>query len=314
MIALLFPLVFTLLSYGSIFLFFYFAFDTETVKKSWDVALQETNLAAGYFVPGVLAFALIWVVCSYFTGDKILLHNAEAYGIDKKDNPALYMLVENLCITRGLPVPNIYIMKDYALNAFATGRNPKNASIAVTSGLLEKLNKQELEAVLAHELAHIENRDITLMLITIAGISFFTIIGELVFRIALHVNRRNRNRKGNQAVMFLCLIGVLFFIFGYLIAPLIRLAMSREREYLADATSALTTRNPNALASALRKISCHSEVEALKEHPSMASMCIESPKEAERGLFGRLSGLYATHPPIKERIKRLSHMDMESSF
>lgn len=249
--------------------------------------------------------AMIWILVAYFAGDKMLLRGAGAIEIQKEDQPEIYRLVENLCISRGLPTPKIYIMDDDSLNAFATGRDPQHASIAFTKGIVQKLDRAELEGVAAHELAHVENRDIRLMLITVAGISFFTLAGELCFRVAATSGRRSS--KNNGAALFL-LLGIILLVYGYVIAPLIRLAVSRQREYQADATAALTTRNPGALASALRKISGDSRVEALENRESMAAMCIESPLK-KAGLFSSLSGLLSTHPPVEKRIAALMEMD-----
>ena len=195
-------------------------------------------------------------------------------------------------------------MDDESLNAFATGRDPQHASLALTKGIVQKLDRVELEGVVSHELAHIENRDIRLMLITGAGISFFTFAGEMCFRLAL---TSRRGKENNGALLFIVL-GLICWVYGLLFAPLIRLAVSRQREYLADATGAMMTRNPRALASALRKISQDSRVEALDKRASMAAMCIEDPLE-KQNLFSWMSGLMATHPPIKKRIAALEEMD-----
>lgn len=249
--------------------------------------------------------AMIWILIAYFAGDKMLLRGAGAIEIQKEDQPEIYRLVENLCIARGLPTPKIYIMDDNSLNAFATGRDPQHASIAFTKGIVQKLDRAELEGVAAHELAHVENRDIRLMLITVAGISFFTLAGEICFRAAASAGRRNS--KNNGAALFL-VVGIILLVYGYVIAPLIRLAVSRQREYQADATAALTTRNPGALASALAKISGDSRVEALDSRESMAAMCIANPLK-KMGLFSGLSGLMSTHPPVEKRIAALREMD-----
>ena len=258
-------------------------------------------------VPWLWAGAMLWTIGAYFLGDKLILHSASAIEIYRKDQPELYRLVENVAITRGLPTPRVYIISDSGLNAFATGRDPQHASVALTLGLVEKLDRAELEGVIAHEMAHVENRDIRLMLITIAGISFFTLMGEICFR-AAHASGRSSGKESGKATFILMVIGLIFLIYGYLIAPLIRLAVSRQREYLADSTAALTTRNPAALASALRKISGHASTQTLKDHASMAAMCIENPC-VKQGLFAALSNLTATHPPIEERIRRLEAMD-----
>lgn len=267
--------------------------------------LQTASEWMLYIGPLCWLGAMIWILIAYYSGDKMLLRSAGAIQIHKEDQPEIYRLVENLCITRGLPVPKIYIMDDSSLNAFATGRDPQHASIAFTKGIVQKLDRAELEGVAAHELAHVENRDIRLMLITVAGISFFTLAGEICFRVAATSGRRSS--KNNGAALFL-ILGIILLVYGYVIAPLIRLAVSRQREYQADATAALTTRNPGALASALRKISGDSRVEALENRESMAAMCIESPLK-KAGLFSSLSGLLSTHPPVEKRIAALMEMD-----
>ena len=269
--------------------------------------LQTASEWMLYIGPLCWLGAMIWILIAYYSGDKMLLRSAGAIQIHKEDQPEIYRLVENLCITRGLPVPKIYIMDDSSLNAFATGRDPQHASIAFTKGIVQKLDRAELEGVAAHELAHVENRDIRLMLITVAGISFFTLLAEICFRAEASSSRRSNKNNGNAALLFL-VMGFICMIYGYVIAPLIRLALSRRREYQADATAALTTRNPGALASALRKISGNSRVEALENRESMAAMCIESPLK-KAGLFSSLSGLLATHPPVEKRIAALEEMD-----
>ena len=314
LLVLLFPLVFALLV-GVVFgVLYLLAADPTGMQAStpvningWQMSSNQfeiVSLAAGV-IPVCWGLAVIWIIISYFAGDKFMLSSAQAIRIDRLDQPEIYRLVENLCITRGLPTPRIYIMDDDSLNAFATGRDPQHASIALTKGIVQKLDRVELEGVIAHELAHVENRDIRLMLITIAGISFFTVLGEWLLRMSV----RGRNRKNDGAMLFM-LLGMVCLLYGYLLAPLIRLAVSRQREYQADATAALTTRNPGALASALRKISSDCRVEVLDKSESMAAMCIANPL-AKMGLFSSLSGLLATHPPIEKRIAVLMEMDSQ---
>ncbi len=313
LLVLLFPAafaVFTGLVLGGI----WFAFVPPTLTGTLNGEVLSTTQAAGieaFFVSaGVVVIcwilASIWMAVSYLSGDHILLNSAEAIPISRQDQPEIYRLVENLCISRGVPVPRIYIMDDESLNAFATGRDPQHASLALTKGIVQKLDRAELEGVISHELAHIENRDIRLMLITVAGISFFTFAGEICFRIGLS-SRSGGNNKNNGAMLFI-ILGIICWVYGLLFAPLIRLAISRKREYLADATGALMTRNPRALANALRKISQDSRVEALDKRASMAAMCIENPLE-KQNLFSWLSGIWATHPPIEKRIAALEEMD-----
>lgn len=315
LLVLLFPLTFALLTYGVLWLFDYFLYgDANIVCNSMGQCaythLTDINGINSLFLwltPILWGVAMLWAVGSYFFGDQIILHSAHAIEIYREDQPELFRLVENVAITRGLPTPRVYIMKDRGLNAFATGRDPQHASVALTLGLVEKLDRAELEGVIAHEMAHVENRDIRLMLITVAGISFFTLLAELCFRSAL-VSRRSSGKDNDKGALILLAVGIIFMLYGYIIAPLIRLAVSRQREYLADSTAALTTRNPGALASALRKISGHSVTEELKDHASMAAMCIENPG-VKQGVFAFLSNLTATHPPIEDRIRRLEAMD-----
>ena len=299
LLVLLFPAVFALLTWGIFFLL--------TSVFGWNVADDPTMGSWLYVVPVICwIVAMIWIAISYFTGDKLLLNSADAIPVTQKDQPEIYRLVENLCMSRRLPLPRIYIMDDESLNAFATGRDPEHASLALTKGIVKKLDRMELEGVISHELSHIENRDIRLMLITVAGISFFTFAGEICFRVGLS-SRSSRSSKGGGAGIFLVL-GIICSLYGLVFAPLIRLAVSRQREYLADATGALMTRNPRALANALRKISTDSRVETLDKRASMAAMCIENPL-AKQNLFSWMTGLMATHPPIQKRIAALEEMD-----
>ncbi len=315
LLVLLFPVVFAVLTglvLGGIVFLMGGVTDAShiTYNGAALTATQSALVQAGGISLGVVAvcwvLACIWMTVSYFTGDKLLLNSADAIPITKADQPEIYRLVENLCISRGLPLPRIYIMDDESLNAFATGRDPEHASVALTKGIVQKLDRAELEGVIAHELSHVENRDIRLMLITVAGISFFTFAGEFCFRCAFS-RRYGRSNKNDGAIVFIVL-GIVFWVYGLVFAPLIRLAISRKREYLADATGALMTRNPHALANALRKISQDSRVEALDKRASMAAMCIENPLE-KNNLFSSLSGLLATHPPIEKRIAALEEMN-----
>ena len=316
LLVLLFPAVFALLTAfilgGLVFIGEYFnpdptslgTYNAEPIPAVYG-AFIHAALVSLLVVVIAWGLAAVWMAVSYFKGDKLLLKSADAIPVTRQDQPEIYRLVENLCISRGLPLPHIYIIDDESLNAFATGRDPQHASVALTKGIVKKLDRVELEGVVAHELSHIENRDIRLMLITVAGISFFTFAGELFFRMGMS-SGRGRN-KGNGALLFFVL-GIVCWVYGLLFAPLIRLAVSRQREYLADSSAALMTRNPQALANALRKISTDSRVEALDKRASMAAMCIENPLE-KKSLFSWFSGLTATHPPIEKRIAALEEMN-----
>lgn len=281
-----------------------------------------TNDMAVRVIPAIAGLLILWLVTAYFGGAGIMLGKAGATEITPENDRRLYRMVENLCVTRGLPVPKIYVMSDKALNAFATGRNVENAIIVLTTGLLETLDKSELQGVIAHELAHIENRDITLMLMIVEGIAFFIFFGEIFLKSghtgSSFLGGLGEACHGGAAIgmvvimaisLTMWLIGMLLTLFGCVVAPILRFAVSRKREFLADATAALTTRNPGALIRALEKISQNSYTRTLRRHPSMSAMCIDSPYEIKVSFFGRLSGLYDSHPPVEERIKRLKQMD-----
>ena len=293
LIALLFPVFLFAFLFIAVFLFASTMSDGNTLKLT-------IELMTG--ISPVFALCVIgWMAIAYWTGPRMLLKSARALPITKEENPQIYRLVENLCISTGIPLPKIYIMKDDSLNAFATGRNPKSASIALTTGIIKKLEKSELEGVIAHELAHIKNRDIRLMVLIIAVIGFSAFAAELLIRMGF------RSKKGGFPII---IAGLLFLAFSIFIAPLIRMAVSRRREYQADATAVLITRNPEALAGALEKISHDSRVESLDSRPSMALMCIENPLEGtKKTLASRFWGLWATHPPIADRVLALRSMN-----
>jgi len=260
-------------------------------------ALQFTQVV----YPWIFLVMSLWIVISYYMGGDMILGMAGAHPVTFDENRDLFRLVENTAIMAGLPTPKIYLINDESMNAFATGRSPRTASVALTDGIVKKLDKTELQAVIAHELAHIGNRDTRLMMITVAGIGCFTFLGELLLRSAFRGGRGSR-RIGKGALLFLALaIGCL--VFGYLVAPILRFALSRRREYQADATAAKITRDPSALAQALSKIAVDPRVEALDASSLVGNMCIADPAKAS--FIGRL---YATHPPIEDRVATLRRM------
>ncbi len=241
---------------------------------------------------------------SFYYSDKLVLSSVKAIPVEKKDNPELYRIVENLAIGDGLPLPRIYVINDESPNAFATGRDPKHAVICVTTGLLNKLNRSELEGVISHELSHIKNYDMRLMSIVAILVGTVAIIADMFLR-HMWFRGNNDNRNGNAQIIFL-ILGIVFAIISPLVATIIQLAISRKREYLADASGALLTRYPEGLASALEKIS--NDPKTLKTASNAtAHMFISNPfkgKENKRWL----SSLFETHPPAKDRIKTLRSM------
>lgn len=306
---ILFPLTLVVLVYLAIILFSAFSAPSGAGQGS-PSALMIANQTALYVLPIVSAIAIAWLLISYFFGQNFILSAAGAVELTKESAPEIIRMVENIAITAGLPMPKVYAINDESLNAFATGRDPEHSYIALTKGIINKLEKPELEGVIAHEMAHIGNRDIRLMLIMIVCISFSTIVAELLLRAAINAGRSSGKNKGG-AQLFLFLLALAFYVYGYLLAPLIKFAVSRTREFQADATAALLTRNPEGLANALAKISGNSVVQKLSDKETMAPMCIATPLAPEKtsSFFSKVSGLFATHPPIEERIKALRTMD-----
>ena len=267
--------------------------------ENWQLA-GHMLIRVGLPVGGI---ALLWGFLSYFMGDKMMLGFA---GAQQASNDAkhkkIYRAVENVAVAAGLPMPKVYLIKDDSLNAFATGHSPQTASVALTTGIVEKLEPLELEAVIAHEMGHIGNRDIRLNLIIITGLGVCAMLAELLFRVGSS-NSSNQNRDESSAKVALLVMGIALFFFNLIVAPIMRLAISRTREYAADATAAYITRNPLALASALRKISEDARVEVLDKSKNMSHACIYDPLDPERmAFFG------STHPPIEKRIERLNQM------
>lgn len=249
-----------------------------------------------YLTYYVLIGSIIYVAISYLSSSKVALGINKAVPISKKDNPRLYRIVENLAITEGVPTPKIYIIEDKALNAFATGRNPKLASVAITTGLLEKLNDKELQGVMAHELGHIKNYDIRVSLVAFALVAVVAMISDIIIRWVWFSDSEDNN---SSAFM---IIGIVAAILAPIAATMIQLSISRKREYLADATGALTTRYPDGLASALEKLKTNGTA-MKRQNQSTAHLFFANPLKK-----GSFSGLFSTHPPIDERIKRLKEM------
>mgnify|MGYP000965464854 FL=1 len=252
------------------------------------------NSTSPIFIGGLIG-SLIYVFFTYFAGAKMALAMNGAKQIEKKDDPRLWRIVENLSITEGLPMPKVYIIDDPAMNAFATGRDPKHASVAATTGILQALNDQELQGVMAHELGHVKNYDIRVSMVAFALTALISLIADFIFRMTWF-----RDEENNSP--YIMIAGLVAAIIAPLIATMIQLAISRQREYLADATGALTTRYPEGLASALEKISQNGS--ALKrQNTSTAHLFFANPLRK-----GAITGLFSTHPPIEERIARLRSM------
>lgn len=257
---------------------------------------------------GIVGFALIMAgiinFISYFFSDKIVLGVSGAKPIDEKNNKELYRMVENLGITAGLPTPKIYLINDSAPNAFATGRDQSHAVICFTTGILDKLNKQELEGVAAHELSHVGNRDTLLMSVVSVLVGTIALLSDFFLRSIWYGGNRDDDNRGNTIFLILAIVAA---ILAPIVATLIQLAVSRRREFLADASGVLLTRYPQGLASALQKISLDRELLEVANRGTAHLYIVNPLKGQEAKAF--FANLFNTHPPIEARIKALREME-----
>ncbi len=289
MLVILFPVIFIAL----VFLF------TWIVMPMGDAINTAVRVAVPTF-----AVCIIWTLISWAFGDSMMLSMAGAKQINDTDPDYKYIFksVENVALAAGLPTPRVYVINDSGLNAFATGRNPRDATVALTRGIIQKLDRLELEGVIAHEMSHIGNRDIRLDMFIITGIGVTVFIADALLRGMTYSTPRNDDKNNSGSVMMM--VWLAFTVFNLVITPVLRMAISRRREYAADATGARITRNPIALANALRKISGNSAVKSLSSQSAMASVCIANPL-GRRAFLGEI---LATHPPVQKRIERLESM------
>jgi len=264
------------------------------------VGLYSYAVRGDFFLPIVAAvIAIPSSLLGYYKGDVLALASNRAKLLKKEQSPEIHNIVENLAITAGLPTPKVYIINSPALNAFATGRDPEHASVAVTSGLIDRLDRSELEGVLAHELSHVKNYDIRFATLVAIFVGFLVILSDLFWRMTIFGGGRSRSKNGNnQLGAILAVVGVILIILSPIIAKLIQLAISRQREYLADSASVLLTRYPEGLINALQKISNSPPLETAGR--ATAHLYIANPLRGQS--FGKL---FATHPPVADRIKRL---------
>ena len=281
-----------------------FGFLIFVILVGWIFSQALGNSAILY---GAVIFAFIMNFISYWWSDKIVLKMSGAKEISRDDNREIYNLVENLCITAGLPVPKIYIIEDPSPNAFATGRNPEHAVIALTTGLIEILEKNEIEGVIAHELSHIGNRDILLGTVVTVLVGFVAILADLFIRISFFGGARGGDGDDKKVQLAFTLIAIVLAILAPIGAVLMQMAISRKREYFADADGALLTRYPEGLAGALEKLS-QSPAKLKRTNKSMAHMYIVNPLKGKKAK-GFLTRIFMTHPPIEERIAKLRKTD-----
>lgn len=290
-LVLLFPIVFIVLTFLLLLI----------LLSPYDAAMTTASVAVPTFVA-----CMVWMLISWAFGDSMILNAAHAREIsnDTPEHREVFRAVENVALAAGLPTPRVYIIEDSSMNAFATGRTPRDASVALTRGIINRLDRLELEGVIAHEMAHIGNRDIRLDMLMITGIGVTVFAADLILRVIANGNASSDDKDGKNMVAILLMVWIAFTVFNFIITPILRMAISRTREYAADATGAHITRNPKALANALRKITTDSRVECLDKVRGMSAACIANPS-APRQLIG---DLLATHPKPEKRIKRLESM------
>lgn len=245
--------------------------------------------------PWVIGGALVYALVQYFAASKLAVAMTGAKEIEKRDNPRLYRIVENLSIATGMPMPKVYMIDDPAPNAFATGRDPKHAIVAATTGIMDIMNDRELEAVMAHEMGHVRNYDIRVSMIAFGLASAIGILSDIALRM-MFFGGDNRNNNTSPVIY---IVGIVIIILAPIAAAMIQMAISRQREYLADATGVMTTRDSEGLASALEKLQQYSRP-MQRQNSSTAHLFFANPLKA-----GTLSKLFSTHPPLEERISRL---------
>ena len=259
----------------------------------WAVAyMNNGNASIGVTI---LIIGAIYALFQYFAASKLAVAMTGAVEIQKKDNPRLFRIIENLAITMGMPMPKVYIINDQAPNAFATGRSPEHAIVGVTTGLLEIMDDNELEAVMAHEMGHVKNYDIRVSTIAFGLVSLIGFIADIAIRMLIWGDNRNNNTNP-----FVMVIGFAVILLSPLIASMTQLAISRQREFLADATSVMTTRHPDGMISALAKLGRYGKPME-KQNTSTANLFLVNP--LKKGFFSRM---FSTHPDIKDRINRIN--------
>jgi heat shock protein HtpX len=255
------------------------------VYQSWTITIAT------------LVIATVYALIQYFAASRLAVSMAGGQEIQKADNPRLYRIVENLAITDGIPMPRVFIVGDPAPNAFATGRDPQHAIVAATTGLLDLMDDAELEGVMAHEMGHVQNYDTRVSMIVFGLVVAVGFIADMFVRLAFFGGGRNRNNNGGNPIVLI--FGIVAMIVAPLVAAVVQAAISRQREYLADATSAMTTRNPDELASALAKLGQYGRP-MQRQNSTMSHLWISDPNKP-----GMMSRLFSTHPPIEDRIARL---------
>ena len=287
----MFPLVFFLLTW----LFFFF---TSFQRENYSVEIVNRNFL--FTFPWITIGVIIWFIIAWFSHSAMIRKATDSRPLQRNENKRVYNLVENLCISAGMTMPAINIIEDDSLNAFASGIDSKSYTVSLSRGIIDKLNDEELEGVIGHELTHIRNRDVRLLIISIVFVGIFAFVSETLFR-SMRFGSLGRGKKSGGSGL---IIAMVLALVGYLLASLFRFAISRKREYMADAGSAELTKRPLALASALRKISADPTIEAVKRM-DVAQLFIENPGVKDDKKSFSFGFLFATHPPINKRIEAL---------
>lgn len=260
---------------------------------------QQVGTAFTETIPFVIIGVGIWFIIAYFANTKIIQFATGSKPLERRDNMRVYNLVENLCISQGMPMPKVFVLEDPSLNAFASGINEKTYTVTLSRGIIDKLDDAELEGVIAHELTHILNKDVRLLIISIVFVGIFSLLAQVAFRRIFYSGFGGKDRNNNAVVL---IAAIAITAIAYFLSLLIRFSISRSREYMADAGAAEMTRNPLALASALKKISQNSNIESIK-NDAVAQLFIDHPVQKKKSFS--FDNLFATHPPIENRIKVL---------
>jgi heat shock protein HtpX len=296
--SILLLLGFPLLIFLMVYVILLFTTPSEAQGVGWELAGWKLI----EYAPIIIGVVVIWFLIAYSGHSAMIKAATHSKPLERKNNKRVYNLVENLCIQEGMQMPKINIIQDDALNAFASGLNKKTYTVTLTRGIIETLDDEELKGVIAHELMHIKNKDVRLLVITIIFVGIFSLIVQIAFRSFLYgsIGRRRNDKGGGALIIVIILVAAI----AYFLSLLFKFALSRKREYMADSGAVEMTKNSQAMASALRKISGRSEVESV-ESEDIKEMFIEHSPKSSKGFFGTLAGLFSTHPPIEKRIKIL---------
>lgn len=268
--------------------------------NAYDYPTYNHNEAFFQVAPWVVLVVGIWFIIAYYTNTALIQAVTSSHTLSRKENMRVYNLVENLCMQEGMPMPKIHVIDDPGLNAFASGINQRTYTITLTRGLIDTLNDEELQGVIAHELMHIKNKDVQLLIITIVFVGILSFSLRVLLRNFFWAGRSRRDKK----LVWMQIIAIILLALAFLLSMIFKFGLSRSREYLADSGAAEMTKNPLALASALRKISRNPIIKSVKSD-DIKQMYIEHPPQDSMGFMGIFSGLFATHPPIEKRIRLL---------